>query len=85
MRQSVLLPEQRQGHARTAQLGVDRRPVGQWSLLAGHHGGRWKQLAFQLGIGQRRGPGEAAGGKATEIITGTAVADAQTAGDLAGG
>ncbi len=61
------------------------RPVGQWSLLAGHRC-RWKQMALQLCIGQRRGPGEATGSrKATEVITGAAVANAQAAGDLTDG
>ncbi|MNE68131.1 hypothetical protein D3C80_1637780 [compost metagenome] len=83
--QAVLLPKQRQGHARSAQFGMHPGPIGQWPLLAGHHRGGWKQLVLQLDIGQRTGPGEAAGGETTEVVTGTAVADAQTAGNLADG
>jgi len=81
--QAVLLPEQRQGHAWAAQLGMHPGPIGQWPLLAGHRRGGWKKLTLQLGIGQRTGPDEAAGGKATEVITGAAVANAQAAGDAA--
>ncbi|KPN78792.1 hypothetical protein AEA42_01280 [Shewanella sp. Sh95] len=42
-------------------------------------------MLLQLGIGQRTGPTETAGGKTTEVITGTAVASTQAAGDLAHG
>lgn len=55
--QAVLLPEQRQSHAGAAQFGMHPRPIGQWTLLAGHCRGRREQLLFQLGIGQRAGPG----------------------------
>lgn len=49
--QSILLPEQRQGHARPTQLSVDHGPVGQRPLFAGCRRGWWKQLSLQLGIG----------------------------------
>lgn len=83
--QAVLLPEQRQGYAGAAQFGMHPCPIGQGPLLTGNRRGRREQLLLQLGIRQRTGPGETAGGKAAEIITGTAVANAQAAGDLAHG
>lgn len=56
--QAVLLPEQRQSHAGTPQLGMHPGPIGQWPLLTGHRRGRREQLPLQLGIGQLTGPGE---------------------------
>ena len=83
--QPVFLPEQCQGHARAAQFGMYPRPIGQWPLLAGYHRGRLEQLLFQLNIGQRTGPSEAAGGKAAEIVADGAAANAKAAGDFADG
>ena len=43
--------------AGAAQFGMHPRPIRQWPLLAGHCLRRWEQLLFQLGVGQRTGPG----------------------------
>ncbi|MNQ75957.1 hypothetical protein D3C85_907730 [compost metagenome] len=86
VRQSVLLPEQRQGHARTAQLGLDRRPVGQWSLLAGHRGQRREQPSFQLGIRQAgwQWPGQPGSLAARQIVANGGAANLHAGRDLPG-
>lgn len=62
-----------QAHAGPAQLGMHPGPIGQWLLISGHHGCRWKQPALQLRIKQDGGPGEVAGSETVE-----AVADSDT-------
>ena len=65
----VLLPEQGQGDTGATQLGVSPCPVGHWTLITGNRR-RWrKQTSLQLGVGQHRGPSQAADSKAIEVVT----------------
>ncbi|KPX71395.1 Unknown protein sequence [Pseudomonas amygdali pv. photiniae] len=82
--ESIFLPKQSQGYARTAQLGMDMSPVRHRTLITGNSGRRWKKMPLQLGVSQRRRPGQAAGSKAIEVLTDAGSAYLQAGSDLAG-
>ncbi len=82
--ESILLPEQRQGYAGTAQLGMDMSPVRHRTLITGHSGWRRKKMPLQLGVGQHRRPSQAAGSKTIELFTDAGSTYLQAGSNLAG-
>ncbi|OSN44037.1 hypothetical protein BV346_05405 [Pseudomonas syringae pv. actinidiae] len=82
--ESIFLPEQGQSDAGTAQLGMDMSPVRHRTLITGHIGRRRKKMPLQLGVGQHRRPGQAAGSKAIEVFTDAGSTYLQAGSNLAG-
>ena len=85
MGESVLLPRQGKGYAVAAQLGMHPSPVWHRTLVAWN---RWcwrEKTSLQLGVRQRRRPGQPASVEAVQVIAGTAAADAQACGNSARG
>lgn len=54
--ESIFLPEQGQGYAGAAQLGVYPCPVGHWALVGRHRHCWWKQPSIQLSVRNIDGP-----------------------------
>ena len=80
----ILLPQQQEGHAGLAQLGVDARPVGLRAQRLRRRERRGEQLALQRHVVEHRRhrPSDAHHGGTAQVFRDRVAADAHHGGDL---
>ena len=80
---AIILPQQRQGHAAAAQLGMDMGPIRQWLRPRRVIARRREQLALQRRIVElvRHRPGDADDGRPADVLPDRRTADAQRLSD----